>query len=225
MEIIAARSFNFLYIYLDIIWLLFFCGLLWVTKRKLVLLVGLAAGLIYFLVDYGIFYKLLDTRVVTGADPFWLLLWMSFTYGITNFAWIWLMLDRDQYALEWSILILSAWLTIALLSQNFGLNLVTVTTSRGTGSYHGVMALICFVGYLIIILRNLRNNVQERILILPLLGIGIGIQFGWEAILLVSGIRPATIFPMVINSLIETNLGIPYSYFIHQSIRRKIKPE
>jgi hypothetical protein len=225
MEIIAARSFNTLYIYLDLIWLVFFCVLLWTTKRRLALVVGLAAGVIYFLVDYGIFYQILDTRVVTGADPFWLLLWMSFTYGVTNFAWIWLMLDRDGRTVEWSVLILGAWLTIALLSQNFGDNFATITTSRGTGTYHGVMALICFVGYLIIILHNLRGKPQDRIAILPLLGIGIGIQFGWEAALLVNGIRPTTILPLIINSLIETNLGLPYMYFIHKAISREIKAD
>lgn len=225
MEIIAARSFNTLYIYLDIIWLVFFCSFLWATKRRLALIVGLAAGAIYFLADYGIFYKVLDTRVVTGADPFWLLLWMSFTYGTTNFAWIWLMLDRDDRAMEWSVLILAAWLTIALLSQNFGANFPAVTTSRGTGDYHGVMALICFVGYLIIILLNLQGQTQERIPILRLMGIGIGIQFGWEAVLLVSGIRPTAILPLIVNSLIETNLGLPYMYFIHKAIRQKLKPD
>ena len=103
MDILAARSFNTLYIFLDILWLVFFCMLLWITKRRLALVVGLVAGFIYFLVDYGIFYRFLDTRVVTGADPLWLLLWMSFTYGITNFAWIWLILDRDERAVEWSV--------------------------------------------------------------------------------------------------------------------------
>ena len=29
MEIVAARTFNLLYVYLDILWLLFFCALLW----------------------------------------------------------------------------------------------------------------------------------------------------------------------------------------------------
>lgn len=223
MEIIAARSFNTLYIYLDIIWLVFFCSLLWLTKRRSALFVGLIAGIVYFLVDFGMFHKLLDTRMVTGADPLWLLLWMSFTYGITNFAWIWLMLDRDQHALEWSVLILGAWLTIALLSQSFGDSFSDVTTLRGTDSYHGVMALICFAGYLTIIIRNLLGKSSERIAILPLMGIGIGIQLSWEAVLLISGIRPKMILPMIMNSLIETNLGLPYIYFIHKAVSLKLK--
>jgi hypothetical protein len=220
MEISAARSFNLLYIYLDLTWLLIFCGLLWFTRRRTALVVGLLAGVLYFLVDYGIFYLVLGTRVVTGASTFWLLLWMSATYGITNFAWIWLLLDRDEHSLEWSLLIISAWLTIALLSQNFGTNFPVLTTDRGTNNYHGIMAAIMFVGYFLVILKNLRGTPAGRIAILPLLAIGIGVQFSWEAVLLVTGIRPTQTMPMIVYSLIETNLGLPYMYFIHKTINK-----
>ena len=221
MEIMAARTFNLLYIYLDILWLVFFCGLLWKQGKRTALWVGLAAGVIYFLVDYGIFNLALGTRSVTGSHPFPLLLWMSFSYGITNFAWIWLLLDRDPRRLEWSLLIVSAWLTIALLSQNFGASTPILTTSRGTSSYHGVMAAILFVGYLGIILHNLKHPDSNRIPLLPLLAIGIGVQFSWEFVLLVSGIRPTAALPLVVNALIETNLGMPYAYLIHKWLQKR----
>ncbi len=218
MEITAARTFNTLYIYLDIVWLLLFCSLLWVFNRRLALFVGLVAGVLYFLVDYGIFYLVLNTRVVTGMEPFNLLFWMSFSYGITNFAWIWILLGHDPHKLEWSLLIITAWLTIALLSQNFGNDFREVTTSRGTTGYHGVMAAILFMGYFIIIFHNLRYKEADHIAIMPLLAIGIGVQFSWEAVLLLSGIRPTKILPLIVNSLIETNLGMPFAYFIHKAL-------
>jgi hypothetical protein len=87
------------------------------------------------------------------------------------------------------------------------------------------MALIFFVGYLIIILRNFRGQSKERISILPLMGIGIGVQFGWELVLLISGIRPTSILPLIVNSLIETNLGLPYTYFIHQALTKRFSPD
>ena len=100
--------------------------------------------------DYGIFYLALGTRQVQGADPFWFLLWLSMSYGFTNFVWIWLWLDRDGHALEWSVLIVSGWLCTALLSQNFGDGFAQITIRRGTSSYHGVMALMLFVGYAVL---------------------------------------------------------------------------
>jgi hypothetical protein len=50
------------------------------------------------------------------------------------------------------------------------------------------------------------------------MAIGIGVQFAWEAALLISGIRPALWQPIVVNSLIETNLGMPYIFFIHKYV-------
>ena len=48
------------------------------------------------------------------------------------------------------------------------------------------------------------------------------VQFGWEAGLLLGGIRSAgfegiedKLRPLVINSLLETNLGMPYIYLIY----------
>jgi hypothetical protein len=223
MQIVAARTLNTLYIFLDIAWLALFCSLLLVFKRRLALLVGLLAGLLYFLVDYGIFYRLLGTRSVQGANTFWFLLWLSFSYGITNFAWIWLLLERDRHSVEWSALIVSAWLALALLSQNFGAGFPVITIQRGTGAYHGVMAIILFAGYLYIIIQNLRG--KEKINILWLMAIGIGVQFSWEAVLLVTGIRPAGLGALLVNSLIETNLGLPYTYFIQRAVTRKLSKQ
>ena len=223
MDITVERTFSSLYIALDIIWLLAFAGILLFFKRRMAVIVGLLAGLVYFLVDYGIFYKLLDTRWVNGADPFWFLLWLSMSYGFTNFAWIWLLLDGDNHAVEWSLLPILGWVTIGQLSHNYGAGFTEISIGRGTGSYHGMMALILCIGYLIILFNNLRG--KERVRIIWLMGIGIGVQFAWEASLLINGIRPALWQPIVVNSLIETNLGLPYIYYIHKRVTRRWKED
>lgn len=219
MDYTVARTFSSLYIILDIIWLLVFFGSLIYFKRHMAVIVGLMAGLVYFLVDYGIFYLLLGTRQVSGADTFWLLLWLSMSYGFTNFAWIWLLLDGDSHAVEWSLFPILGWITIGQLSQNFGIGFPIITISRGTGTYHGVMALILCVGYLFIILKNLKG--KGKVNLLRLMAIGIGVQFAWEMSLLISGIRPLQWQPIVVNSLIETNLGMPYIYYIHKLISKR----
>ena len=214
MDFTVGRTFSSLYIILDIFWLLIFAGVLQYFKRRMAIIVGLISGGVYFLVDYGIFYHLLGTRQIEGANPFWFLLWLSMSYGFTNFAWIWLLLDRDGHAVEWSLLPILGWVTIGQLSQNFGGSFVEISISRGTGSYHGIMALVLCIGYLSVIINNLKG--QEKINILWLLSIGVGVQFAWELALLISGIRPAIWQPIVVNSLIETNLGIPIAYYIHK---------
>jgi hypothetical protein len=218
LDFIVARSFNSLYVFLDIGWLIVLAILLLSHRRYLAVIVGLVGCVIYFAVDYGYFYHILGTRQVTGASTFWVLLWLSTSYGFTNFAWIWLLLDRDGHAIDWSVLIISGWLAVALLSQNFGANFTQITISRGTADYHGGMTAILFIGYLWLVILNLRASPKPKINLLWLVAIGIGVQFSWEAVLLLTGIRPMGITPLIVDSLIETNLGMPYLYLIHQQI-------
>ena len=222
VEIIPSRVLNELYIFLDIGFLLFLLVTLLCCKKYLALLFGLGGGLLYFLVDYGGFYLLLHTRTVEGADPFWFLLWLSMSYGFTHFVWIWLWLDRDKRTMEWSVLIIAGWFATALLSQNFGGGFRTISISRGTGDYHGVMAAILFVGYAILCLHNIRAEDPGQRINLPwILAIGILVQFSWEFVLLITGIRAQGIGPLVVDSLLETNLGLPYIYFIHRAVNRR----
>jgi hypothetical protein len=191
-------------------------------KRKLAFIFGIAGALIYFLVDYGIFYLLLNTRQVVGANTALFLLWLSTSYGFTNFVWIWLFLDRDKQIMKWSAFIVGGWLLVAFISQLFGASFLQISISRETGGYHWAMALMLLVGYGYAIIYNMKNKNQEQIPILYLLFIGVVVQFSWEAVLLISGIRPEGYLPLLINSLLETNLGIPYLFLIHKAIKKRV---
>ncbi len=223
LEVVPSRTLNGLYIILDIIFLLFFLCLLFFNKRIMTFIFAIIGGIIYFIVDYGIFYKLLGTRTVNNASPFWFLLWLSMSYGITNFAWIWLWIKKDKRLLEWSVLILTWWIACPLLSQNFGSTENMISISRGTNSYHGVMALIMFVGYAILCIYNITiANDDKKINIVWLLVIGILVQFGWEFSLYITGIRPQdSLLPMIVDSLIETNLGIPFIFMIYKAVSKR----
>lgn len=215
-EVIASRSMNFLYIWLDIPFLLLLLGLLIWQKRYQAIILGLAGGLLYWAVDYGLFYGVFKTRVVIGADPGWFLLWLSLSYGFTNFVWIWLWLDRDRHLLEFSLLIVLAWLTEGWISQGAGASTGEITISRGTGQYHWIMAIFLFVGYLALILYNLMpSHALKKAPILWILAIGILVQFAWEATLAITGIRNQSWATLIVNSLLETNMGLPYLYGIH----------
>ena len=218
MDITAARSFSTLFIYLDCAWLAIFAAILLWRKKYAACLVGLLGGLLYFLVDFGIFFLALQTREVVGASPFWLLLWLSMSYGFTNMAWAWLLLDRDGHGVEWSVLIVSGWVAVGLMSGSYGGSLPVIHIQRGTGAYHGAMALILAAGYGVLILRNLSGR-KPRVNLLWLLAIGVGIQAAWELVLLLSGVRPAALAPLIVNSLLETNLGVPFLFLIHEAVR------
>ena len=232
-EIIARRQFNPSYIILDLIFLIIFALLLLWKKKYMTFAVGIVMGIVYMLVDYDIFHLLTHSRSITdGYSMFWVLLWMSMSYGFTNFSWIWLWLSRDKNIFEWSLLILSWWFVCPILDKTCRYFMFPdsnpIVIQRTTGAYHGFMALILFVGYLGAIIYNLRQTKNERRIDIPhILTIGILVQFGWEAGLLLGGIRSAgftleeKLIPLIVNSLLETNLGMPYVYLIFISLTSK----
>lgn len=231
MELIARRQFVPAYIALDTVFLLVLAGLLLRKKRRMAALVGGIMGVVYFIVDYGVFHLICHSRSIEGGSLFWTLLWMSMSYGFTNFAWIWLALDKDEYLIEWSLLILCWWFCCPMLAQLIGFGQMPIVIQRTTGAYHGWMAAILFVGYLLAVVRNLGESDRKcRIDLLRLLAIGIAAQFAWEAALLLGGIRSAgldfaeKLRPLIVNSLLETNLGMPYVYLIFVALTRRFTP-
>ena len=231
MELIARRQFVPAYIALDTVFLLVLAGLLLWKKRRMAALVGGIMGVVYFIVDYGVFHLICHSRSIEGGSLFWTLLWMSMSYGFTNFAWIWLALDKDEYLIEWSLLILCWWFCCPMLAQLIGFGQMPIVIQRTTGAYHGWMAAIQFVGYLLAVVRNLGESDRKcRIDLLRLLAIGIAAQFAWEAALLLGGIRSAgldfaeKLRPLIVNSLLETNLGMPYVYLIFVALTRRFTP-
>lgn len=231
MELIARRQFVPAYIALDTVFLLVLAGLLLWKKRRMAALVGGIMGVVYFIVDYGVFHLICHSRSIEGGSLFWTLLWMSMSYGFTNFAWIWLALDKDEYLIEWSLLILCWWFCCPMLAQLIGFGQMPIVIQRTTGAYHGWMAAILFAGYLLAVVRNLGESDRKcRIDLLRLLTIGIAAQFAWEAALLLGGIRSAgldfaeKLRPLIVNSLLETNLGMPYVYLIFVALTRRFTP-
>lgn len=228
-ELIARRQFPPMYIWLDIAFLLFFAGLLLYKKKYMTVSVGVIFGLVYMAVDYGIFHLLCHSRSITGGNLFWVLLWMSMSYGFTNFAWIWLWISKDKHLFEWSLLILSWWFCCPLIANTFAAGQTPIMIQRTTGAYHGYMAILLFAGYAALIIYNLSQKDSAKKIHIPwLLTMGILVQFGWEAGLLIGGVRSAgfaalsdKLAPLIINSLLETNLGMPYIYLIFIGITSK----
>ena len=228
-EIIARRQFTPSYIFLDIAFLVLFAGLLLYRKKYMTMTVGFLFGLVYMAVDYGIFHLVCHSRSITGGNLFFTLLWMSMSYGFTNFAWIWLWMSRDRHLFEWSFLILCWWFCCPMIAAVLSGGQTPIMIQRTTGAYHGYMALILFVGYAGLVIYNLRQKDPEKKVRIPwLLAIGILVQFGWEAGLLLGGIRSAgfetlsqKLMPLVVNSLLETNLGMPYIYLIFAAVTGK----
>lgn len=229
-EIIAQRVFNSLYIYLDTAFLVILLALLVARKKYCTAIFGLCGGVLYMIVDYGIFHLALGTRKIEGGNMFAVLLWMSMSYGITNFVWIWLWMSKDKHAKEWTLLILVWWICAPMLCSTFGQNTTQIKIQRTTGAYHGYMALILLIGYGAAIVYNLfKRDGNVGFPLMRLLIIGITVQLGWEFSLLIGGIRSAEIVDwasklqtLAVNSLLETNLGAVPIYCIYVLVSARI---
>lgn len=220
-EITPTRNLNLLYIILDSCFVIFFIILLILKKRYLTLCFSLFGGILYFIVDFCGFYLLAHSRTIyinnelcdIGTTAL-ILLWMSLSYGITNFAYIWLCLSKDKYLKYWLFMIIAWWLIAPSISTLGGTN--TITTMRTTGEYHGLMGVVLILSYFTLIVIMMFKK-KDFVSILKLNLIGISVQFSWEAALLINGIRPmneASIKTLIVNSLMETNLGMPLIYLI-----------
>ena len=151
------------------------------------------------------------------------LLWMSLSYGITNFCFIWLLLKNDEDKWLFLLLIVEWWIALPSLSELGGDS--NIITQRTTGSYHWIMAAFPIVGYLLLITYKLfRKDKRNLFSLLTLNLIGIAAQAGWEIALLLNGIRPMnelSIRTVIANSLIETNMGLPYMWLIYHFMSQK----
>lgn len=222
-EITPTRNLNILYIIFDIVFLIIFICLLLRKKRYMTILFALFGGILYTIVDYGGFYLMSGTRTVfingeiaSSLNTFWVLLWMSMSYGITNFAFIWVLISKDKLA-KYRIFLIVIWRLIAPSISQLG-GEATIQTVRTTGAYHGYMGIALVVGYLLLICFYFYKGDKNYLNILHLFAIGFFVQFGREFSLLINGIRPMnsmSIQTLLVNSCLETNLGIPYIYFIY----------
>lgn len=220
--IIAQRVFSPVYIILDSVFIVAFLAVLIARKRFMTALFAVFGGVLYMIVDYGIFHLALHTRSIENGDLFWVLLWMSMSYGITNFALIWIWLGKDEHYKEYTAAIWIWWICCPMLSETFtGSGTALIKIQRTTGSYHGYMALFMVISYFAVIVYNLiQKDKDKRFNIVWLFVLGVLAQLGWEAGLLIGGIRSADFDPftkimtLITNSLVETNLGMPAIYCI-----------
>lgn len=246
-----TRNFSLAYVILDSIFVCAFVFLLFFKKRRVTAYWALAGGVLYFLVDFLLFYLATGSReifsyaldesaktVLLGpGGTAGILFWMSMSYGILDFAFIWLWLSNDEHRIEYSLLIVVWWICCPLMADfinNLAPSSLAFMTTRGTGKYHGVMGLIMVIGYVLAIVYNLlQKEKDKKVPLVRIFIIGFMAQFLWEAALLVFGVRSQNyggdsmrqIMTLLQNSLVETNLGMPYIYFIHRFVTARYRED
>ncbi|MCD8201698.1 MAG: hypothetical protein LUD47_06525 [Clostridia bacterium] len=243
-SISPTRQLNLLYIILDSIFIVALLAFFIWKKRYRTLIFALLGGVIYVIVDYCGFYlashsreiyiwseELMEWQEASGGQYFWILFWMSMSYGITNFAFMWVCVTRDKLWKYILFFIVVWWLMIPSISE-IGSD-ATILTYRSTGAYHSWMAVALIVCYFALAVYFVikKKPIRE---ILILFVIGFAVQFCWEFAMLINGIRPMSwdgmsLKTLLVDSLIETNLGMPavwvifmvWDHFMDEALKRR----
>ena len=222
----VVRSFGIDYIFFDIAFLALFIFLLAKSKAKIPIVAIFIGGLINFLIDWGIWYKLTDIREISisntflpflslGLKVFVFFVWFSISYGL-EYAWVFLMFDKKANKIKWTVILFSGWILVAFLSQLVPLNDANIITIRHMGSLRIWRIVIVLVGYLLLLILGYK---WKKIGCLFL--IGFAVHFMMEFSLLITGIRPGSSLILLENSLVEFNMGMPIFYLFYDKILKK----
>lgn len=212
----VARTFGVDYILFDLIFLAVFVFLLIKTKKKIPLLVFFVGGLlINFFIDWGIWLHSGVREVSIPFSTILFFLWFSLSYGV-EYAYVFLMFNKKNKRIKWTLFIFISWILIALLSQLIPINDAEIVTIRHMGNLRFLRVIIVLLGYSLLLILKYKPKT-----ILYLFFIGFLIHFMMEFSLLITGIRPGSFLILIENSLIEFNMGVPFFYLLYDKVLKK----
>jgi len=218
----VIRIFGLDYILFDLAFLAIFLFLLIKLKKKIPLIAFFVGGLlINFFIDWGIWLHSGVREVMLPANFFGgtilFFVWFSLSYGV-EYAYVFLMFDKNSKKIEWTLFVLMGWILVALLSQLIPINDTSIVTIRHMSDFRILRIAIVLIGYSLLFLFK-----YDWKKILYLFSIGFLIHFMMEFSLSITNIRPGSFWILLENSLIEFNMGVPFFYLIYDKLLRKIK--
>jgi hypothetical protein len=226
---VVTRSLGFDFIYFDLIFIGIWIYFLIRRKYWLPIIWGLCGWLIYIFVDYILWYLITQTRDYNESiDPFIFFLWFCFSPGFVQFAYVFMMFEKRNRKdlVFFTLLFYIGWICVSVGSQLIPMDDRLIEVSRNMNVANQrfnetIMVIInIFIGLILWFKKKLR---LEDLLYIFL--VGILVEFSLELSLSISGIRQAqgfwSIELLVINTLLEFNLGIILMYLIWVPFRIK----
>lgn len=219
---VVTRTFGMDFIYFDII--LLFIWIYFLIKKKYWLSIawGLCGWLIYIFTDYVLWYLITQTREYKGfLNPFIFFLWFCFSPGFVQFSYVFTMFEKrnSKDLIMFTIIFYVGWILVGFCSQVLPIDDRIIEVSRDMDIANQrinelVMVLINIVVAMVLLFKK-KLRLED---ILYLFLVGILVEFSLELSLAVSGIRQAqgvwSVELMIINTLLEFNLGIVLMYLV-----------
>lgn len=222
MNHIVTRTFGTDFIYFDLVFLV--CWITFLVRKKYFSAIrwGVAGWIIYILVDYLLWYRIMGSRHYSGpVNPNLFFAWFCFSPGFVQFSYVIVMFGKrnPREVIFWTLFFYFGWTMVGLLSQWIPLDdtLIRVSRDMGKANQRWIMGSLAILNLLIGIIMVYLRKISWKDLAYIFLT-GTLVEFALEFSLLVSGIRLEqgqwSFGMMLINSLVEFNCGIITMYII-----------
>lgn len=231
-DAIVARTLGMDFIYLDLIFLVIWTIMMIRKRYTTALQWGLVGGVTYIITDYILWYLILKVRHYSGPlDPFVFFMWFCISPGYIQFSYVFIMFEKRNLKemVFWTLLFYIGWTCVGCGSQLFHWDDRVIMIYRDMNQSNQRMgeSIMVAVNIVISILLLVKKKARiEDILFMYL--VGTLVEFALEFTLAVSGIRQQqgtwSFELMIINTLIEFNLGIVIMYLIYHPLRMKRYP-
>lgn len=228
-DVVVARSFGLDYIYLDIIFLIIWIFYLVRKKYWIPIAWGVLGWFVYIFTDYILWYMVTHTRQYIGPlDPFIFFIWFCFSPGFVQFSYVILMFEKRNRKdlIFFTLLFYFGWIIVSSGSRLLPIDdtVIRVYRDMNIDNQRFNMTIMVFINIFIAVFLYIKKKVRlEDVLYLFL--VGTLVEFALELTLAVSGIRQEqgtwNLGLMILNTLIEFNLGIVLMYLLWVPIKIK----
>jgi hypothetical protein len=140
---------------------------------------------------------------------------MDISYGILGFGWAWLAFERRSVrdVVFWTAVLFGGWLIVPFASTWVPLVDAQVVTVRHMASRVWLHIAVVVIGYAALLALGYSTR-----RLLYVFWVGCMLAFMMEFSLLVAGVRSFNLKLLAYETLILTNMGIPYLYIIRDRI-------
>lgn len=219
---VVARTIGIDFIYFDIIFITIWVVFLIKKKYWTPIIFGILGWIIYIFVDYVYWYLITQTRHYIGPlDPFLFFIWFCFSPGFVQFSYVIVMFEKrnKNELLFWTLLFYIGWTLVSVGSQVIPLNDTIIEVYRNMDvenqRLNELIMVLINIGVAAILYFKKKLRLED---VLYLFLVGTLVEFALEFTLSVSGIRQGqggwNILTMIVNTLLEFNLGIILMYLL-----------
>lgn len=222
VDSIVTRTLGVDFIYFDLIFLSIWIYFLIKKRYWIPIIWGMLGWGAYLITDYYIWYTVMQSRMYDGPlDNNIFFLWFCFSAGFVQFSYVAIMFEKRNWRelWLWTLIFYLGWILVGVGSQLIPLDdrIIRVSRNMNADRQRLTFTLMTLGNILIATFLYLFKKLRIEDVIYLFI-VGTLVEFCLELSLYVSGIRLEqgtwSLELMVVNTLIEFNMGIILMYLL-----------